>query len=76
MILNARQIYLKKKNSGKASPLIILLAMEDVTEMMVVAKTLASHARELETDLSERTFRLETNIERLEKIISELKTSK
>lgn len=73
MILNARQIHFKKDtDSEKFSP-IILLAMEDVTEMMVVAETLANHAKQLETRLTERTEKLEMYIGKLEKEINELK---
>ena len=48
MILNARQIHLKESAVSELSPSIILLAMEDVTEMMAVAETLASHTKHLE----------------------------
>ena len=45
MILNARQIHFKKEEAGlELFPPIILLAMEDVTEMMVIAETLAGQA--------------------------------
>ncbi|HEY9584961.1 MAG TPA: PAS domain-containing protein [Candidatus Paceibacterota bacterium] len=71
IILNARRIY-KEDNSGKFPP-IILLAMEDVTEMMVIAETLAGHANKLETKLSDRTEKLEQNISKLKKEIIELK---
>jgi two-component system cell cycle sensor histidine kinase PleC len=69
MILNAREIHFKEE---KIFQPIILLAMEDVTEMMVVAETLASHAKEIEAKLTARTQRLEIHIENLEKEINEL----
>ena len=47
--------------------------MEDVTEMMVIAETLAGHANKLETKLSDRTEKLEQNISKLKKEIIELK---
>lgn len=47
MILNARQIHYKNDTVSEIFPSIILLAMEDVTEMMVVAETLAGHANQL-----------------------------
>ncbi len=72
MILNARQIHKEGTASGIFPP-IILLAMEDVTEIMVVADTLAGHANQLEAKLLERTQRLETYIAKLEKEINELK---
>ncbi|MGC9610866.1 MAG: PAS domain-containing protein [Minisyncoccia bacterium] len=69
MILNARQIHFKE---AVFQP-IILLAMEDVTEMMVVAETLAGHANQLETKFTEKTQKLEVQIGKLEKEINELK---
>ncbi len=73
MILNARQIHSKENAASEPFPAIILLAMEDVTEMMVVAETLASHANQLEAKLAERTQKLEMHIGKLEKEINELK---
>lgn len=73
IILNARQIHFKEDSSSELFPPIILLAMEDVTEMMVVAETLASHANQLQSQLTERTGKLENHIGRLEKEISILK---
>ena len=72
MILNARQIH-KEGTASEIFPPIILLAMEDVTEIMVVADTLAGHANQLEARLIERTQKLETHIGKLEKEINELK---
>jgi len=73
MILNARQIHVKEDTIGKIFPSIILLAMEDVTEMMVVAETLAGHANQLESKLTERTQKLGVHIGKLEKEINKLK---
>ncbi|MDP2593660.1 MAG: PAS domain-containing protein [bacterium] len=70
MILNARQIYVK---DDATFPPIILLAIEDVTEMMAVAESIAVHAKQMETKLTERTDRLEIHIGNLEKEIRELK---
>lgn len=70
MILNARQIHFKGDNAF--SP-IILLAMEDITEMIAVAETLANHSKQLEARLMERTHKLEIHIGKLEKEINELK---
>jgi chemotaxis protein methyltransferase CheR len=67
MILNARQIH------SKQLPPIILLAMEDVTEMMAVAETLAGHANMAEARFAERTQKLELHIGKLEQEINELK---
>lgn len=73
MILNARQIHFKEDTEGELFPPIILLAIEDVTDMMFVAETLASHAKQVEAKLTERTVKLETHIGKLEKEIDELK---
>ncbi len=76
MILNARQIHSKDESASKIFPPIILLAMEDVTEIMAVAETFAGHANHLEAGLVARTQKMETHIEKLEKEISELKKQK
>lgn len=72
MILNARRIY-TENTALEVFPPIILLAMEDVTEMMAVAETLAAHANQLETKFSEQTQELKIHIGTLEKEINELK---
>lgn len=73
MILNARQIHSKENSVSESFPPIILLAMEDVTEMMDVAKTLADHTNLFEARLTEKTQTLEVHIGRLEKEINDLK---
>lgn len=70
IILNARQIYIQEETAFLP---IILLAMEDITEMMTVADTLARHTNEFETKMAERTKKLEIHIVKLEKEISKLK---
>ncbi|MDP3741055.1 MAG: PAS domain-containing protein [bacterium] len=55
IILNARQIYLQEDTASGLFPPIIMLAMEDITEMMAVAKKLAEHTNEFEAKLSQRT---------------------
>ena len=67
MILNARQIH------SKQLPPIILLAMEDMTEMMAVAETLAGHANAAELRFAEKTQKLELHVGELEKEVNELK---
>lgn len=67
MILNARQIH------SKQLPPIVLLAMEDVTEMMAVAETLAGHASAAELRFAEKTQKLELHIGKLEEEVNELK---
>jgi nitrogen-specific signal transduction histidine kinase len=72
MILNARQIH-KENTASVLFPPIILLAMEDITDMMAVAETLAEHAKQFEAKLTERTQNLEVHIGKLEKEINALK---
>lgn len=72
VILNARQIHFKEP-SAKPFPPIMLLAMEDVTEMMGVAEKLARHTNEFEIKMAERTEKLEIHIEALKKEIDKLK---
>lgn len=72
MILNARRIY-KETAAPQKFPPIILLAMEDVTEMMTVAKKLADHTNNFEVRLEERTKNLEKHIKILEKEVDMLK---
>ena len=73
MILNAREIHFKEDDSSKDFPPIILLAIEDVTDMMVVAETLATHTKQTVNRFMERAEKLESNIKKLEKEIRELK---
>lgn len=79
MILNARQVFFEEDTFLKGygpmdlSQHIILLAIEDVTEMMAVAETLANHTKEFEYKLTERTKKMEDHIEKLREEIEELK---
>lgn len=69
MILNARQIHYEKEPKSKRLPPIILLAFEDVTEMMSVAASLAEQLRHFEMDYSSRTQKLEGQVSVLEQEI-------
>ncbi len=74
MILNARQIHFKMGDDmSKMYPPIILLAIEDVTDMMDVAEMLARHTNEFETQMSSRTHGLEKQILDLETEVNKLK---
>jgi nitrogen-specific signal transduction histidine kinase len=73
MILNARQIYCKENSTLEPCPPIILLAIEDITEMMNVAQKLADHTTQFEKKVIEKTRELETHIESLEEEINKLK---
>ncbi len=74
MILNARRIY-REGNDSELFPPIILLAMEDVTEMMGVAEMLAKHTNKYSEDMKGRANRLEGFIVELQKEIKSLKNS-
>ncbi len=67
MILNARQIHFNEDATLNNVPPIILLAIEDISDMMNVAETLAGHARHFEAKLTERTEKLELQIKNLQK---------
>ena len=73
MILNARQIHPGEEKVSKIFPPIILLAMEDVTDMMVIAETLAGHANQMEAKHAEGTQKLEAKIKGLERKINAFK---
>jgi len=75
MVLNARQIHFAKQDgaTSEAFPPIILLAIEDITEMMVIAETLVGHTKQLEAKLTEKTEKLEDYIKKLEKEIKVIK---
>jgi PAS domain-containing protein len=73
MILNARQTHFKQDAATQHFPPTIFLAMDDVTDMMDVAHTLAGHAKQFETRLTERTERMETHINLLLTELAELK---
>lgn len=61
MILNARQIY-HDREDGKRFPPIILLAMEDVTDIMDVADMLARRTGQFEKSMADRTNKMELKI--------------
>ena len=73
MILNAREIHCKEDPTLEPCPPIILLAMEDITEMMGVAEMLAKHTKEFQEKMEERTEKLGTHIQDLKSEIVELK---
>ena len=70
MILNARQIHFKEDK--KLHP-IILLAIEDITEIMGVADMLTLHTNQFEAKMAEKTEKLEVEIKKLEKEILKFK---
>lgn len=73
MILNARKIYFEENKSLELFPPIILLAMEDVTEMMAVAEKFAIHTNQFEVRLTEQTQVMVGRVKKLEREIDTLK---
>lgn len=69
MILNARQIHFEKDTNFEP---IMLLAMEDITDMMASADSFANHANVIETKLTERTQLLEDSVRRIEEQLRKL----
>ena len=67
MILNARQLHVKELDEKGIFSHIILLAMEDVTDMMQVAELLANHANKIKSKLQTEVGKLEIEIKRLKK---------
>ena len=67
MLLNARQMYYREDTTIQKFPSIILLAIEDVTEIMGVAESLAGQVKEFDLAYSERTAKLEVQVARLER---------
>ncbi len=68
MMLNTRQIHVQEELSF---PPIILLAMEDVTEMMDVADLLAYHTAQFKLRTESRIEKLELYIKKLKKKLEE-----
>ncbi len=69
IILNARHIYSRDKTTSELFPPIIMIAMEDVSEIMTIASKLANYTNQLEKTLSSRTEVMEVKIASLEKSI-------
>lgn len=69
IILNARHIYSKDKTTSELFPPIIMLAMEDISGIMTIAKNLANHTNQLEKALAQQIKKLSTKIITLEKHI-------
>jgi nitrogen-specific signal transduction histidine kinase len=66
MILNARQIHVSDRVGIESFPPVIALAMEDVTDVMIVAESLALHTKQVEARLTKQTKELEARISELE----------
>ena len=69
IMLNARHIYSRDKTTSELFPPIIMIAMEDVTEILSIANRLAQYTNQLENALDSRTQNLEVKIATLERSI-------
>lgn len=69
IILNARHIQARDKANAELFPPIIMIAMEDVSEIMSIASKLAQYTNQLENTQASRTQKLEIKIASLEKKI-------
>ncbi|MBY0310282.1 PAS domain-containing protein [Patescibacteria group bacterium] len=67
IVLNARHIYPGDRSTSELFPPIIMVAMEDVTQVVKKAKKLAEYTAELERTLTTRTRKLAVKIAILEK---------
>lgn len=76
LILNGRQINFHNDTTSKPPPSLILLVMEDITEVMVIAETFTNNTNQLEKTLAQRAHKLEAHIAELEKQIRDLKKSR
>jgi len=76
IILNARHIHSKDITTSELFPPIIMIAMEDISEIMSIANKLAQYTNQLEKALVTRTQKLEVKITMLEKKISSLTEKK
>jgi PAS domain-containing protein len=77
IILNARKIVLSKDIEKNVYPSsIIMLALEDVTEILAIAGKLAYYSNELEEAHRTNTKKLEHKIDSLEKTIAQLKLTR
>lgn len=66
MILNGRQIEVKDNKAGVGE--IILLAMEDMTEMMMVAELLADHSNAIKAKMRVHVGKLEDIVKGIREI--------
>lgn len=72
MILNARHIHSRDNTTSELFPPIIMITIEDVSEIMSIAGRLADYTNLLEKSLTSRTQKLEVKIATLEKLFAPL----
>jgi PAS domain-containing protein len=73
IILNARHIHSIDQTTSELFPPIIMIAMEDVTQIMSIASRLTQYTNQLEKTLTTQTKQMEVKIEALEKKINAMK---
>ncbi len=64
MLLNARQIHTVNQDR----PLIMLLAMEDVTKQLILENQLKKYTKQLTQEVAKRTAELEVRVKELERM--------
>lgn len=74
MLLNGRQIHFTGKTARELFPTTILLAMEDITELILIADKLAGHTNDLESKLLRHKKNLEQQIKDLQMQVHNIKT--
>jgi nitrogen-specific signal transduction histidine kinase len=74
MILNARRIHVEEEDAF--FPPIILLAIEDVTEMMGIAEILAIHTKQFEVKTGKHMGKLEAHLNKLEKKVRNIENKR
>jgi len=70
IILNARHIHTRDKSTSELFPQLIMIAMEDVSDIMSIANRLSEYTNRIEQTLVNRTEKLEVKIVKLENKIS------
>lgn len=73
VILNARQIHFIKGAIPDVFPPTVLLVIEDVTEMMLFAKNIASHANQIEIKLAKSAQQRDDQIKKIKDEINKSK---
>ncbi len=72
IILNARHIHSSDKTASGHFPPIIMIAMEDVSDIMTIAQRLAQYTTRMEKSLVTQTQALAAKVTRLERDIAKL----
>lgn len=73
VVLSARQIYYMANTPSSHSPPIVLVAMEDITDIMSIADAVANHTIETTEGFSNQVTELSTKITNLERDMRMLK---